>query len=202
MITKQPKYYLYIILFIATISFTTNVRAAIISDGGITTEGWGTFFDPDTNRTWLDLSAVHGDPIGTMITTVEAAGWIYATSSDVAALLGNNPRYTGPPFQLDIMGGVLDFAGDQTVWGVMDISGSTFHGYAFSWNYQDFWTQLAVGYYSDVQSGNEMGIWAYREGNVAAVPEPSLGLLLGITLIGLVGVGAVRKIKQNKPANS
>ncbi len=28
-----------------------------------------------------------------------------------------------------------------------------------------------------------------------AVPEPSLGLLLGISLVGLVGVGAVRKIK-------
>ncbi len=29
-----------------------------------------------------------------------------------------------------------------------------------------------------------------------AVPEPSLGLLLGISLIGLVGAGAVRKIRQ------
>ncbi len=35
------------------------------------------------------------------------------------------------------------------------------------------------------------------------VPEPSLGLLLGISLIGLVGAGTVRKIKQNKEvANS
>ncbi len=34
------------------------------------------------------------------------------------------------------------------------------------------------------------------------VPEPSLGLLLGISLVGLVGVGAVRKIKQKKVANS
>ncbi len=29
-----------------------------------------------------------------------------------------------------------------------------------------------------------------------AVPEPSLGLLLGISLVGLVGAGAVRKIRQ------
>ncbi len=34
------------------------------------------------------------------------------------------------------------------------------------------------------------------------VPEPTLELLLGISLIGLVGVGAVRKIKQRKLANS
>ncbi len=34
------------------------------------------------------------------------------------------------------------------------------------------------------------------------VPEPSLGLLLGISLIGLVGAGAVRKIKRRKVANS
>ena len=30
------------------------------------------------------------------------------------------------------------------------------------------------------------------------VPEPSLGLLLGISLIGLLGVGTVRKIKQKR----
>ncbi len=35
-----------------------------------------------------------------------------------------------------------------------------------------------------------------------SVPEPSLGLLLGISLIGLVGAGAVRKIKQKKVANT
>ncbi len=34
------------------------------------------------------------------------------------------------------------------------------------------------------------------------VPEPSLGLLLGMSLIGLVGVGTVRKIKQKKIANT
>ncbi len=33
---------------------------------------------------------------------------------------------------------------------------------------------------------------------VPIVPEPSLGLLLGISLVGLVGVGAVRKLKQRK----
>ncbi len=43
---------------------------------------------------------------------------------------------------------------------------------------------------------------AVRSGDVAAVPEPTLGLLIGISLVGLVGVGAVRKIKQRKVANS
>ncbi len=37
---------------------------------------------------------------------------------------------------------------------------------------------------------------------VETVPEPGLGLLLGISLIGLVGVGAVRKIKQKKAVAS
>ncbi len=34
------------------------------------------------------------------------------------------------------------------------------------------------------------------------VPEPSLGLLLGISLVGLVGVGVARKIKQGKVTNA
>ena len=33
------------------------------------------------------------------------------------------------------------------------------------------------------------------------VPEPSLGLLLGTSLIGLVGLGAVRKIRMTKDVN-
>ncbi len=40
-------------------------------------------------------------------------------------------------------------------------------------------------------------------GESHSVPEPSLGLLLGISLAGLVGAGTVRKIKQKKAvANS
>ncbi len=48
---------------------------------------------------------------------------------------------------------------------------------------------------------NNLGVWLYRP-TIASVPEPSIGLLLGISLIGLVGVGAVRKIKKRKVANS
>ncbi len=55
--------------------------------------------------------------------------------------------------------------------------------------------------------------WSYIRGDVtltamtsylpaASVPEPSLGLLLGISLIGLVGAGVVRRIKQKAIANS
>ncbi len=35
----------------------------------------------------------------------------------------------------------------------------------------------------------------------SAVPEPSLSLLLGICLVGLVGAGAVRNIRKRKVAN-
>ena len=52
-------------------------------------------------------------------------------------------------------------------------------------------------------SQNNLYALAVHSGDVASVPEPSLELLLSISLIGLVGVGAVRKIKQKKAiANS
>ncbi len=38
---------------------------------------------------------------------------------------------------------------------------------------------------------NDLRALVVRIGNVAAVPEPSLELLLGISLIGLIGVGVV-----------
>ncbi|GAX60604.1 prenyltransferase/squalene oxidase [Candidatus Scalindua japonica] len=41
-------------------------------------------------------------------------------------------------------------------------------------------------------------VWALS----ASVPEPSLDLLIGISLVGLVGVGAARKIKRKTVANS
>ncbi len=52
--------------------------------------------------------------------------------------------------------------------------------------------------YSSWWSGHNMLVRFDNVGNPNSVPEPSLGLLLGISLIGLVGVGAVRKIKQKK----
>ncbi len=53
-----------------------------------------------------------------------------------------------------------------------------------------------------IRTKTEIGYRALSGIQIVAVPEPSLGLLLGISLIGLVGVGAVRKIKQRKVANS
>ncbi len=54
------------------------------------------------------------------------------------------------------------------------------------------------------QGGNDES-WALDNVEVrlngTAVPEPSLGLLLGISFIGLVGVGAVRIIRKRKVAN-
>ncbi len=50
----------------------------------------------------------------------------------------------------------------------------------------------------DVAAANR-GVWIYA---ATSVPEPTLGLLLGISLVGLVGVGAVRRVKQRKIANS
>ncbi|GAX59366.1 hypothetical protein SCALIN_C03_0023 [Candidatus Scalindua japonica] len=74
-------------------------------------------------------------------------------------------------------------------WYGFDLSSS-----GLNWNgteslsFEDFWP--AGGAISHVEIFGSV-----------SVPEPSLELLLGLSLIGLVGVGAVRKIKQKKVAS-
>ncbi len=65
---------------------------------------------------------------------------------------------------------------------------------------------LALDHFHNFANGNQ-GSEVIGDGGryvigTAQVPEPNLGLLLGISLVGLVGTGAVRKIKQSKIANT
>ncbi len=53
----------------------------------------------------------------------------------------------------------------------------------------------------DSEGKSVSGHWDSVTSGLAPVPEPSLELLLGISLVGLVGVGAVRKIKKKKAVN-
>ncbi len=50
--------------------------------------------------------------------------------------------------------------------------------------------------YSYISGTLTLGSISTQAPLAASVPEPSLGLLLGISLVGLVGVGAVRKLRQ------
>lgn len=55
----------------------------------------------------------------------------------------------------------------------------------FSWN-------------NDPDGGKQSITFTQVEEDGTPIPEPTTGLLLGIALVGLVGAGAVRKIKQKK----
>ncbi|GAX59365.1 hypothetical protein SCALIN_C03_0022 [Candidatus Scalindua japonica] len=59
-----------------------------------------------------------------------------------------------------------------------------------------FWTSSMVG------NGNGLSHFSVYGRGSSQVPEPSLSLLIGISLSGIVGAGAVRKIKQKKVVNS
>ncbi len=65
------------------------------------------------------------------------------------------------------------------------------------------WWDATGGLFGQVVAGGKI---TWTESDIAhhgfCVPEPSLGLLLGISLIGLVGAGAVRRFKQNKVTGS
>ncbi len=193
MLKKYKRFCITSLLSIATLFITYSICEADIIDGSPTiVEGWGTFRDSDTGKTWLDFDSVNHLSVGEMITTTQAAGWTYAKHDEVVELLDANPRGADDDSLFETMGSV-SLIGKEIIWGALDNGGSQLlHGYALSWIDDVKWGIFPISTVNNHDNFFGQGIWAYK----SSVPEPSLGLLLGISLIGLVGVGAVRRIRQ------
>ncbi len=171
------------------------------------------------NISYTELDAIFDTGTGLLDTSSATAGghdftgWAWASVSDIQTLLDSEPH---EPVSVTIGGTKEEVNSDWAphflthftttsslqVWGVTrTVKGN---GFVYEGKVTDV---LAIDEKDEAslfpailqgQAFRSMGVWLYANEASQAVPEPSLGLLLGISLIGLVGVGAIRKLKQKK----
>ncbi len=211
-----------IISWILLIGFTPfNVSAALVTATDVNFGTDSLTRDTVTGLDWLDITYTTGrtyvDIAGKFEVGEEFDGYSYATISQVIALVNDNTDFT--PDAAASGTGTTDTSGGDVLSALVGLLGPTFTN-ATSTRVFGLTALLGTGKsriiglinnYSSadrVWNGTEIDQtdspdqWTGSYLVKASVPEPSLAILLGVSLIGLVGVGAVRKIKQKKVANS
>ncbi len=202
---------------LVTFALVTPTSADLVTRGqGKSVHGtYNLIYDDDRNITWYDYSNV-SNTWNNQLTWADTLSVDFGvnTYEDWRLPTALNQNGTGP--------GVDSVSGSE-MGHLYYIEFGNVHNGGLK-NTDDFLNLTGLNWY---WSGTDIGIggnaWIYimshgvqvsvgkgeggralavLDGDVTAVPEPSLGLLLGISLIGLVGVGVVRKIKQMKVANS
>ncbi len=204
-------------IIILLLSFSIEGQADItdIHDRGLHT------YDSVNKREWLDLTETTN--MSAVDALIEYNGYFHASSSDVLALfntagvrsagfsyaslfteaettlssylgLTTDTGQDGNTNYRHTSSGVVSdnplLAGHTTVHARL---GEVSYGNRAPITYIDTWSEL---HGSNRYPRDTEGVWLYR--STESVPEPSFELLLGISLIGLVGAGTVRKIKQKK----
>ena len=160
--------------------------------------GLHTFQDTGTGRVWLDINNFYDSTASVgmsgadMIAKAQAAGFTFATKSDVQQLLGSLPLNTTLWTSYTSVMGYNPLRG--LMWGMYDDLNGSPYGWAYSsggsWAFSDNATAANVVQNAGSSGYVDMGIWAYRAGAVNAVPEPSSMLLLGL---GIAGLAAARR---------
>jgi len=192
---------LFVILFVMLFLMATggSLMASVVDNPDI--NSFHTFKDNGTGRIWLDMNNFFNESTNDMVTAATAAGFTFATMTDVEQLLYSLPltanQWSG---YAAIMGSAPH---RDLIWGSYFESASTV-GWAWAFSGDSGWSIENSSYYppgsmnwSSIPnvgtSDADMNIWAYYSGN-QNVPEPTTMLLLGLGLVGLAG--ARRKIKK------
>ncbi len=169
-----------------------------VGDGNF---AWTTEYDDDGRMNWNDAKTWAGG-----LTIGGFADWRLPTAL-------NNVSPFGPDSGYDVTGSEMGHLFYEELGGTArnTISSSTDSDLALFPNLQDslYWTgtELSGSFAWDFVFSNGIqrapskndgnyGLAVHSGDVAAAVPEPALGLLLGISFVGLVGVGAIRKLKQ------
>ena len=174
-----------------TIALCQGVQATVVNSADVA--GLRTFQDTGTGRIWLDMDnffdagATSGTTGNAMIAAAQAAGFIFATKSDVEQLLNTLPLNGG---QWATYANVIGYGHPrQIIFGMYDDNADPF-GVAWAWSDDSNWNYADdTTYANEVQNGNasgsvDMGIWAYKLAS-NDVPEPDMLALLGLGFLGL-----------------
>jgi len=182
----------WVVAISATIALCQAAHANVVNSADVA--ALRTFQDSSTGRIWLDMDnffdadATSGITGNAMIAAAQAAGFTFATKSDVEQLLNTLPLDGG---QWTSYANVMGYGHPrQLIWGMYDdLNGDPF-GFAwawsdsFSWSYADDVTSANAVQNEGANGAVDMGIWAYKLAS-NDVPEPDMLALLGLGFLGL-----------------
>jgi hypothetical protein len=178
-------------------------HANIVAGGNV--DGFGTFVDESTGRTWLRLDNFFDKSPDQMVAAISGTGFQLATYDDLAPLLASLTPITNTGWNADaaIMGSAPD---RNIIFGAFAGSTPGMVGWAYGADWDTVWSVLFDQAPSFVTPNGgtdaaDMNLWAYQEKpdngdntNPAGVPEPMSWVMM---LSGFAAVGfAMRSRRQ------
>jgi len=180
-----------------------SAHADVVAGGNV--DGFGTFVDNNTGRTWLRLDNFFGESPDQMVAAIQGSGFQLATYDDLAPLLASLTPLTNSGWVADatVMGSAAD---RNIIFGAFAGSTAGMVGWAYGSDWDTVWSVLFDQAPSSfIPNGGteaaDMNLWAFQEKRsdratqlAAGVPEPTSWVLM---LSGFAAVGfSMRKRRR------